>query len=92
MQFTYLYANSSGLMVIALLPNGTVVAVHVDIVSSSLSVSAIDFRGGPSVNFTAISADQDTMFYGINNDEILRYTPDETDIYGTFVYVDKVYP
>ncbi|KAI0380742.1 hypothetical protein F5Y04DRAFT_91017 [Hypomontagnella monticulosa] len=88
MQFTYLHVNASiPPMIIALLPNGTVVAKSLD----TDYIPNVKFSGGPPINFTAISAGEDYMLYAINNDEILQYAPEETDRYS-FVYVERVYP
>lgn len=78
-------------MFLALLPNGTVSGMwwsgtHFE------SIQSFNFNGGPSsVNFTAISATEEAMFYGISNDEVLQYEPDPEDLFS-FKYVGRVYP
>ncbi|KAI1104869.1 hypothetical protein F4804DRAFT_331851 [Jackrogersella minutella] len=74
---------------LSLLPNGTVTALWWG--GHFQSIPAINFRSGPDVNFTAISAGEDVMIYGISNDEILQYEPDKSNI-SNYVYVGRVYP
>ncbi|KAI1391496.1 uncharacterized protein F4822DRAFT_396925 [Hypoxylon trugodes] len=90
LQFTgTLMNNFTETMFLALLPNGTVTALWWG--GHFTSIPSINFRGGPTVNFTAISTSEDAMFYGISNDEVLQYAPDESNLFS-FVYVGRVYP
>ncbi|KAF3056256.1 hypothetical protein GL218_06628 [Daldinia childiae] len=92
LQFAITLLNDFSLpMFLALLPNGTVsgmwwTGTHFE------SIPSFNFNGGPSsVNFTAISATEEAMFYGISNDEVLQYEPDPEDLFS-FKYVGRVYP
>ncbi|OTB06148.1 hypothetical protein M426DRAFT_259536 [Hypoxylon sp. CI-4A] len=49
------------------------------------------YSGPSSVNFTAIATSEDSMLYGISNDEILQYTPEDSEL-STFAFVERVYP
>lgn len=90
MQFAItLMNNFTETMFLSLLPDGTVKAKWWG--GHFTDIPSINFRGGPLVNFTAIAASEDAMFYGISNDEVLQYQPDDTDLFS-FVYVGKVYP
>ncbi|KAI1414565.1 hypothetical protein F5Y13DRAFT_158804 [Hypoxylon sp. FL1857] len=81
--------NFTQTMFFTLLPNGTVTALWWG--GHFRSIPSINFHSGPQVNFTAIAASEDSMFYGISNDEVLQYRPDDTDL-SSFVYVETVYP
>ncbi|KAI0833034.1 hypothetical protein F5Y06DRAFT_184891 [Hypoxylon sp. FL0890] len=90
LQFTVtLMENFTQTMFLTLLPNGTVTALWWG--GHFRSIPSITFHSGPSVNFTAISASEDSMLYGISNDEVLLYQPDEADL-SSFVFVERVYP
>lgn len=54
-------------------------------------IPSLNFVGGPPVNFSAISTTEDAMLYGISNDEVLEYKPDDSDP-SNFVYVGRVFP
>ncbi|KAI1661188.1 hypothetical protein F4813DRAFT_220465 [Daldinia decipiens] len=85
-----LMENFTQTMFLTLRPNGTVSALWWG--GHFTSIPSVDFRGGPStVNFTAISAGEDSMLYGISGDEVLQYEPDPLDLFG-FTYVSRVYP
>ncbi|KAI1135715.1 hypothetical protein F5Y05DRAFT_169448 [Hypoxylon sp. FL0543] len=82
--------NFTETMFLALLPNGTVAALWWG--GHFRSIPSVAFRSGPAaVNFTAIAASEDGMLYGIYNDEVLQYAPDDADL-ASFVYVGRVYP
>ncbi|KAI0849043.1 hypothetical protein F5Y00DRAFT_72603 [Daldinia vernicosa] len=84
-----LMENFTQTMFLTLRPNGTVSALWWG--GHFTSIPSVDFRGGPSVNFTAISAGEDSVFYGISGDEVLQYEPDPLDLFS-FTYVSRVYP
>ncbi|OTB13695.1 hypothetical protein K445DRAFT_368515 [Daldinia sp. EC12] len=85
-----LMENWTQTMFLALRPNGTVSALWWG--GHFTSIPSVNFRGGPSSpNFTAISAGEDSMFYGISNDEVLQYEPDPDDLFS-FAYVGRVHP
>ncbi|KAI8625025.1 hypothetical protein F5Y19DRAFT_280121 [Xylariaceae sp. FL1651] len=76
---------------LALLPNGTVTGEYYR-GHGFTEVPSIEFRSGPaSVNFSAIAASEDAMFYGISGDEILQYKVNESDP-SIFEFVEKIYP
>ncbi|OTA87290.1 hypothetical protein M434DRAFT_15533 [Hypoxylon sp. CO27-5] len=81
--------NFTETMFLALLPNGTVTGLWWG--GHFRSLPSINFRSGPAVNFTAIATSEDSMLYGIFNDEVLQYKPDDTDL-SSFVFVERVYP
>lgn len=90
LQFTVtLMNNFTETMFLALLPNGTVTALWWG--GHFRSLPSINFHSGPAVNFTAISTSEDSVLYGISNDEVLQYKPDDTDL-SSFVFVERVYP
>ncbi|KAI0135727.1 hypothetical protein F4814DRAFT_437216 [Daldinia grandis] len=90
LQFSVLLMeNFTQTMFLTLRPNGTVSALWWG--GHFTSIPRVDFGGGPSVNFTAISAGEDSMFYGISGDEVLQYEPNPSDLFS-FTYVGRVYP
>ncbi|TRX91679.1 hypothetical protein FHL15_007461 [Xylaria flabelliformis] len=75
---------------LCLLPNGTVTGEYWR--SGFVSIHRVEFRGGPdTVNFSAIAASEEAMFYGVSNDEILQYSITATDP-SIFQFVERVYP
>ncbi|KAI0545134.1 hypothetical protein F4679DRAFT_486624 [Xylaria curta] len=75
---------------LCLLPNGAVTGEYWR--KGFISIQRVEFRGGPAtVNFSAIAASEEAMFYGVSNDEILQYSINATDP-SIFQFVDRVYP
>ncbi|KAK9797895.1 putative Fucose-specific lectin [Seiridium cardinale] len=72
-----------------LTPDGSITGQVVG--QNNRSISKIDIRGGPSVNFTTIATTLDAMLYGISNDTILEYAINNSDI-PVLNYVGIVYP
>lgn len=100
---TVLLQNFTQTMFLALLPDdsGTVTALWW--AGGWTNIPRIEFRGGPSqergaqqnssVKFSAISAGEDAVLYGISGDEVLAYEPDsDGDDISVFVYIGRVYP
>ncbi|KAI1743046.1 hypothetical protein F4680DRAFT_471889 [Xylaria scruposa] len=75
---------------LCLLPDGTVTGEYYR--KGFVSIPRVEFRGGPAtVNFSAIAASEEAMFYGVSNDEILQYSINATNP-SIFQFVDRVYP
>ncbi|KAI0206118.1 hypothetical protein F4808DRAFT_447956 [Astrocystis sublimbata] len=79
---------------LGLLPNGTVTCEYYKGSQKNfISVPVVQFRGGPSaVNFSAIAASEEGLFYGISNDGILEYSIEATARTANFYFVQTVYP
>ncbi|RYP21520.1 hypothetical protein DL765_002156 [Monosporascus sp. GIB2] len=80
----------SNYLYVGLLDGGELCASHYD-GSSFNSIDTINFSGGPTRNFTAISMTADGMLYAISNDEILEYSVDTSNP-SNLRFVGKVFP
>ncbi|KAI1329854.1 hypothetical protein F5Y16DRAFT_71895 [Xylariaceae sp. FL0255] len=76
---------------LALLEDGTVTGEYLRFGSSRSEIPTVDFRGGPSVNFSAIAVSEEAIFYGISNDTIIQYSINSTDP-SYFDYMATIYP
>ncbi|KAI0160541.1 hypothetical protein GGR57DRAFT_499221 [Xylariaceae sp. FL1272] len=88
-------ARFSEAALLVLLPNGTVAGNYYSTKVAYTEVSPITFNGGPdNLNFTAIAATEESMFYGVLNDTILQYFIAENDESNSldFEFVGVVYP
>ncbi|KAI1329400.1 hypothetical protein F5Y16DRAFT_409121 [Xylariaceae sp. FL0255] len=85
--------NFNSPIFLALLPNGAVTSWIWRVSTQNYSGSGnVKFAGGPSgLNFSAITATEEAMFYGISNDRVLEYSINSTDP-STFDFVEVVYP
>ncbi|KAI0435276.1 hypothetical protein F5Y09DRAFT_293539 [Xylaria sp. FL1042] len=82
--------NFRTIVFLALLPNGTVTGSYYR--HQFIPIPSVNFRGGPSnLNFTAIAASEEGVFYGISQDEISQYRVNDTDP-SVFEFIDRVYP
>ncbi|RYO94536.1 hypothetical protein DL763_004043 [Monosporascus cannonballus] len=80
----------SNYLYVGLLDGGELCASHYD-GSSFNSIDTINFSGGPTRNFTAISMTADGMLYAISSDEILEYSVDTSNP-SNLRFVGKVFP
>ncbi|KAI1322556.1 hypothetical protein F5Y16DRAFT_404339 [Xylariaceae sp. FL0255] len=84
--------NFYSTLFMALLPNGTVTS---DLWRNGerefFPTLTVDFLGGPSVNFSAIAATEEAMFYGVSGDQILQYSMSNQNP-PQFNFVESIYP
>ncbi|KAJ8107240.1 hypothetical protein ONZ43_g6797 [Nemania bipapillata] len=84
--------NFAAIVFLALLPNGTVTGeYYLKSQSKFVEILSVEFRNGPSANFSAIATSEEAIFYGISGDEILQYSVDSEDP-SVFNFMEVVYP
>ena len=80
----------SNYLYLGLLDGGQMTGMHYD--GEKLNaIDKINFSGGPSRNFTAITMTYDATLFAISNDEILEYSVD-TSFPSNLRFVGKVFP
>ncbi|KAI0416149.1 hypothetical protein F5X98DRAFT_388394 [Xylaria grammica] len=82
----------AAIIFLALLPNGTVTGDYWHrALEKWIEIPSVEFRGGPSVNFSAIATSEEAIFYGISGDEVLQYSVNSEDP-SIFNFMERVYP
>ncbi|KAH9884150.1 hypothetical protein F4778DRAFT_763812 [Xylariomycetidae sp. FL2044] len=74
---------------LVLLPDGTVSANWY--AGGFHPIAAVNFNGGPSHNFSAISTTEEGFLYAVSGDEVLEYAADQGGP-SYWKYVGRVYP